>query len=241
MSCNRNHFTIGSCRGAIRGETHLAAAAELEAVLSVGYTTGLFRPGLRSCCGGTRGKASQISLARPGRRNHRVQAGRRYAQGGLAALEDQKPTGRPRSVSGQARARIIALTKVPPPAEPGLTHWSSYAMSRYLKAARGHCRIRQLHRATVARARAQRVHPEDARRSPYTPAHSRPPQPYASDSYGTLPRIASECAATGRGKPGRYRAYAEPPGAVSAFENDHSPAHGPRLGRRPNEGGLHIP
>ena len=28
--------------------------------------------------------------------------------------------------------RILALTKVPPPAETGLTHWSSYEMARYL-------------------------------------------------------------------------------------------------------------
>src|SRR5215204_4894918 len=57
----------------------------------------------------------------------------RYEQGGLAALEDQKSTGRPPSVSGQVRSRIIALTKVPPPGWTGLTHWSSYEMSRYLK------------------------------------------------------------------------------------------------------------
>jgi transposase len=57
----------------------------------------------------------------------------RYEQGGLAALEDYKPTGRPRSVPAEVRARIIALTRLPPPAETGLTHWSSYEMSRYLK------------------------------------------------------------------------------------------------------------
>ena len=57
----------------------------------------------------------------------------RYEQGGLGALEDHKPPGRPRSVPGQVRARIIALTKLPPPEQTGLAHWSSYEMSRYLK------------------------------------------------------------------------------------------------------------
>lgn len=36
-------------------------------------------------------------------------------------------------MSGAVRARILALTKVPPPDETGLTHWSSYEMSRHLR------------------------------------------------------------------------------------------------------------
>jgi len=57
----------------------------------------------------------------------------RYQDGGLAGLEDLKSTGRPRSVSEQARARIVALTKTTPPAWTGLTHWSSQEMAKYLK------------------------------------------------------------------------------------------------------------
>lgn len=57
----------------------------------------------------------------------------RYEQGGLAELDDHKPTGRPRSVSGRERARILALTRQPPPDSTGLTHWSSYEMAKYLK------------------------------------------------------------------------------------------------------------
>lgn len=57
----------------------------------------------------------------------------RYEQGGIDALEDRKPTGRPRSVPGQVRSRIIALTRSGPPAHTGLTHWSSREMARYLK------------------------------------------------------------------------------------------------------------
>jgi transposase len=58
---------------------------------------------------------------------------RRYQAGGLAALEDEKPPGRPREVSERDRARIVALTKKSPPADTGLTHWSSYEMAKYLK------------------------------------------------------------------------------------------------------------
>jgi transposase len=57
----------------------------------------------------------------------------RYLQGGLEALESLKSTGRPASVPAEVRGRIVALTKVPPPPETGLTHWSSYEMSKYLK------------------------------------------------------------------------------------------------------------
>ena len=57
----------------------------------------------------------------------------RYKQEGLAGLDDRKSPGRPRTVSGKDRARILALTKVPPPDDTGLTHWSSYEMAKYLK------------------------------------------------------------------------------------------------------------
>ncbi len=57
----------------------------------------------------------------------------RYEQEGLAGLDDRKSPGRPRTVSGRDRARILALTRLPPPEETGLTHWSSYEMAKYLK------------------------------------------------------------------------------------------------------------
>jgi transposase len=61
----------------------------------------------------------------------------RYQQGGLAGLDDRKSPGRPRTVSGRDRARILALTRIPPPEETGLTHWSSYEMAKYLKRREG--------------------------------------------------------------------------------------------------------
>ena len=52
-------------------------------------------------------------------------------------MDDRKSPGRPRTVSGRDRARILALTRLPPPAETGLTHWSSYEMAKYLKRREG--------------------------------------------------------------------------------------------------------
>jgi transposase len=57
----------------------------------------------------------------------------RYAQNGVAGLESRRSTGRPRSVSGEARSRILALSRESPPEHTGLTHWSSGAMAKYLK------------------------------------------------------------------------------------------------------------
>jgi transposase len=57
----------------------------------------------------------------------------RYAEGGLAALEDQVSTGRPQSVTAEVRSRILALTRSSPPTDTGLTHWSSHEMARYLR------------------------------------------------------------------------------------------------------------
>ena len=57
----------------------------------------------------------------------------RYEQSGIAGLDDRKSPGRPRVVTEEERARIIALTKLPPPESTGLTHWSSHEMAKYLK------------------------------------------------------------------------------------------------------------
>ncbi len=57
----------------------------------------------------------------------------RYQEGGLAALESRKSTGRPREIPGEVRSRILALTKQTPPQSTGLSHWSSYEMARYLR------------------------------------------------------------------------------------------------------------
>lgn len=48
-------------------------------------------------------------------------------------------TGRPPEVSGEARAKILALTRQSPPEKSGLSHWSSREMARYLKREMGIC------------------------------------------------------------------------------------------------------
>jgi transposase len=61
----------------------------------------------------------------------------RYADLGLAGLEDHK-RGAPREqVPASVRARILALTRTTPPAETGLSHWSSRELAAYLKRADG--------------------------------------------------------------------------------------------------------
>jgi transposase len=57
----------------------------------------------------------------------------RYRESGIAGLESRTSTGRPRTVSGQQRARILALSRESPPKETGLTHWSCTEMAKYLK------------------------------------------------------------------------------------------------------------
>ena len=48
---------------------------------------------------------------------------RRFADAGLAGLQDQPRSGRPPTVTERKTARIVALTLKPPTG--GLTHWSS--------------------------------------------------------------------------------------------------------------------
>jgi transposase len=57
---------------------------------------------------------------------------RRHAEAGLAELYDQPRPGKPAQVPGAVRARILALTQTSPPAQTGLTHWSSRALSAHL-------------------------------------------------------------------------------------------------------------
>lgn len=48
---------------------------------------------------------------------------RRFAEQGLAGLEDQPRSGRPPSITARQRAQVVALTLKPPGA--GLSHWSA--------------------------------------------------------------------------------------------------------------------
>ena len=59
----------------------------------------------------------------------------RYEQFGVDGLTDLPRPGKPRAVPDSVRARIVALTRCTPPAETGLSHWSSREMATYLKRA----------------------------------------------------------------------------------------------------------
>src|SRR5215207_2295589 len=61
----------------------------------------------------------------------------RYERFGVDGLTDLPRSGRPREVSDSVRSRIVALTRCTPPAETGLSHWSSREMARYLERAEG--------------------------------------------------------------------------------------------------------
>ena len=58
----------------------------------------------------------------------------RYAADGLAGLEDDPRSGRPRTID---HAGIVAVTLAPPPKKYGVTHWSSRLLGRHLGISNG--------------------------------------------------------------------------------------------------------
>ena len=92
---------------------------------------------------GTSGTAREVGVSRPTVIKWRD----RFAQLGLAGLEDEPRPGRPKVVDDSA---IIAATLEPPPESLAVTHWSSRLLGRHLG----------IGDATVARAwRKYRVQP----------------------------------------------------------------------------------
>jgi len=61
----------------------------------------------------------------------------RYERLGVDGLTDLPRSGRPPEVPAGVRSRIVALTRCTPPAETGLSHWSSREMAKYLRRAEG--------------------------------------------------------------------------------------------------------
>ena len=61
----------------------------------------------------------------------------RFAQGGVAGLLD-RPRGAPREqVPAAIRGRVLALTRTSPPAETGLSHWSSRELAAFIMRTEG--------------------------------------------------------------------------------------------------------
>jgi transposase-like protein/transposase len=74
---------------------------------------------------GTTAAARQVGVSRPTVIKWRD----RFAEHGLAGLEDERRSGRPKEVDD---ALIIATTLEPPPDKLGVTHWSSRLLGKHL-------------------------------------------------------------------------------------------------------------
>jgi transposase len=61
----------------------------------------------------------------------------RYERFGLAGFEEHKRGGGREQVPVRVRARILALTRSTPPADTGLSHWSSREMAAYITRTEG--------------------------------------------------------------------------------------------------------
>jgi transposase len=61
----------------------------------------------------------------------------RYAERGVAGLEDKRRGGPRTQVPPRVRARVIALTRMSPPADSGLSHWSTRSLADHLKRREG--------------------------------------------------------------------------------------------------------
>jgi transposase len=61
----------------------------------------------------------------------------RYAAEGVAGLLDRSHAAPREQVPARIRARVLALTRTSPPAETGLSHWSSREMARYIARTEG--------------------------------------------------------------------------------------------------------
>jgi len=75
---------------------------------------------------GTSAISTKLGVSRP----TVIQWRRRYAAEGLAGLDDEPRSGRPKTVEDAA---ILAMTLDPPPARLGVTHWSTRLLAAELK------------------------------------------------------------------------------------------------------------
>jgi transposase len=61
----------------------------------------------------------------------------RYAERGLAGLGEKRRGGPRTQVPPRVRARVVALTRMSPPADSGLSHWSTRTLAEHLKRREG--------------------------------------------------------------------------------------------------------
>ncbi len=62
---------------------------------------------------------------------------KRYREFGMDGLVDRESPGGPRQIPDRIRARVLALTRISPPGEVGISHWSSAEMAGYIKKTEG--------------------------------------------------------------------------------------------------------
>lgn len=62
---------------------------------------------------------------------------RRYEEYGLDGLAVRPSPGGPRTIPDRIRGRVLALTRQTPPAELGVSHWTSGEMARYIRQTEG--------------------------------------------------------------------------------------------------------
>jgi len=81
------------------------------------------------------GEANTVIAAKVGASRPTVIAWRnRYASRGIAGLQDEARSGRPRTLDHR---KIVAETLKPPPKKYGVTHWSSPLLGRHLRISNG--------------------------------------------------------------------------------------------------------
>jgi transposase len=61
----------------------------------------------------------------------------RYARDGVAGLLDRPRPAPPKRIPAQVRGRVLAVTRTSPPAETGLSHWSSRELAAFLRRTEG--------------------------------------------------------------------------------------------------------
>src|SRR5262249_22476816 len=92
---------------------------------------------------------------------------RRFAEDGVAGLQDRPRSGRPPTITARKRAHIVALTLKPPP--PGVTHWTTRDLAR--TAGVSHSTVHRLWQARALQpqqveAFKHTTHPQAAAQSP---------------------------------------------------------------------------
>ena len=61
----------------------------------------------------------------------------RYAEDGVEGLVSRTSPGGPRQIPDRIRSRVLALSRMSPPAGLGISYWTSPEMSKYIKLTEG--------------------------------------------------------------------------------------------------------